>query len=139
MPHLTIEYSANLESRLNVGGLLAAAHRAALGTGLFEVGGVRTRAVMRQHWVIADGHPDNAFVHAVIRIAGGRDEAAKKSAGEEIFTAMRDFLAPIFDAIPLAISFELQEIDGRFSHKQNNLHRIVAERGGGGNASRPAR
>ncbi|MGR3984173.1 MAG: 5-carboxymethyl-2-hydroxymuconate Delta-isomerase [Gammaproteobacteria bacterium] len=132
MPHLTIEYSANLEPGLDVRGLLAAAHQAALDSGLFEVGGLRTRAVARRHWVIADGHPDNAFVHGVIRIAGGRDTAAKKSAGERIFIAMRDFLAPIFDAAPLAISFELQEIDGQFSHKHNNLHRIVAERGAAG-------
>jgi len=128
MPHLTIEYSANLEPRLDVRGLLAAAHQAALDSGLFEVGGLRTRAVARHYWVIADAHPDNAFVHGVIRIAAGRDAAAKKSAGERIFSAMRDFLAPIFAAAPLAISFELQEIDGKFSHKHNNLHRIVAAR-----------
>ena len=44
MPHLTVEYSANLEPRLDVMGLLGAVHRSALSTGVFEIGGIRVRA-----------------------------------------------------------------------------------------------
>jgi 5-carboxymethyl-2-hydroxymuconate isomerase len=36
MPHITIEYSANLDGRLDIDALIAAVHQAAIGTGIFE-------------------------------------------------------------------------------------------------------
>ena len=44
MPHLTVEYSANLEGRTDLDALCAALLETVLETGLFEVGAVRVRA-----------------------------------------------------------------------------------------------
>jgi len=128
MPHLTIEYSDNLVPPLDVQRLVDRLHGAALETGLFEIGALRTRAVARTHYRIADGHPDNAFVHVVLRLRQGRDAARVRRAGETIFAAIGDALAPIHDAGPLGISFEIQEIDPGLSFKRNNLHEIVRRR-----------
>jgi 5-oxopent-3-ene-1,2,5-tricarboxylate decarboxylase/2-hydroxyhepta-2,4-diene-1,7-dioate isomerase len=78
--------------------------------------------------VIADGHPDNAFVTITVRIGHGRDEVTRRRIGQMMFDAIRAYLAPVFDASPLAISLEVQEINPAFSFKQNNLHSIVPER-----------
>ncbi|MDH4066138.1 MAG: 5-carboxymethyl-2-hydroxymuconate Delta-isomerase, partial [Acidobacteriota bacterium] len=40
MPHLTIEYSANLEPDVAVQDLVDALHRAAVETGVFPLGGI---------------------------------------------------------------------------------------------------
>lgn len=130
MPHLTIEYSANLADRVDPQRLVDRCHAAALDTGLFRVGAVRTRAVAREWYRIADGHPDNGFVAAILRIAPGRDAAAKRTAGEKIFGALCDELKPTFDTSPLGISFEIQEINQPFNFKRNNLHDIVEQRAG---------
>ncbi len=42
MPHLTVEYSANLENQIDILQLVDKIHQAALKTGVFEVGAVRT-------------------------------------------------------------------------------------------------
>ena len=42
MPHLIVEYSANLEPALDIRGLVEALHEAALETGVFPIGGIRT-------------------------------------------------------------------------------------------------
>lgn len=128
MPHLTIEYSKNLTAALDVQALVDRLHAATLDTGLFEIGALRTRAAARRHYRIADGHPDNGFVHIVLRMRQGREAAAKRRAGELIFAAACDALAPIFDAVPLGISFEIQEIDPELSFKRNTLHEIVRQR-----------
>ena len=47
MPHLNIEYSANLEEELDVQALVDRIHETALETGIFPLGGVRTRAEAR--------------------------------------------------------------------------------------------
>ena len=122
MPHVIVEYSANLENDLEMQDLLDALHDAALRTGVFPVGGLRTRAARREFYRIADGHEQNAFVHVVLRIGHGRDLDTRKRAAQTVFDALCSHLQPVFARSPLAISLELQEIDPVLSYKKNNLH-----------------
>lgn len=130
MPHLTVEYSANLESDAAVQDIVDALHQSAIETGVFPLGGIRTRAVRCDHYRIADGDPANAFVHVVLRIAAGRDEATRERAGAHVFAALTRTLAAVSAARPLAISFELQEIAPAWSARQNTIHdRLKAKAG----------
>ena len=132
MAHIVIEYSAGLRGRLDLPAFLAAVHQAALSTGVFPIGGIRTRAYEAEHYVIADGHPDNAFVHLSLKVGHGRDLETRKRACETIFEAACRYLAPLFEALPLGISLEMQEIDPVLTYKKNNLHDYVKRRQGGG-------
>ena len=131
MAHIVIEYSAGLRGRLDVPAFLAAVHEAALATGVFPIGGIRTRAYAAEHYVIADGHPDNAFVHLSLKVGHGRDLETRKRGGEAIFEAACRYLAPLFEAAPLGISVEMQEIDPVVTFKKNNLHDYVKRRQAG--------
>ena len=63
-------------------------HETACNIDAFPMGGIRTRAVVRDHYEIADGHPDNAFVALILRIAPGRPFDVRKAAGETLFAAL---------------------------------------------------
>jgi 5-carboxymethyl-2-hydroxymuconate isomerase len=128
MPHLIVEYSANLDAAIDLRHLLATLREAALKTGVFPLGGIRIRAARRDLYLIADGDPENAFVHLTARIGEGRDLATKRKAGEAIFAALCDALAPVFARRGLGISFDIVEIAGDLSFKKNNLHEHVAAR-----------
>jgi 5-carboxymethyl-2-hydroxymuconate isomerase len=128
MAHIVIEYSAGLRERLRLPEFLAAVHQAALATGVFPIGGLRTRAYEAEHYLIADGHPDNAFVHLSLKVGHGRDLETRKHACEAIFEAACRQLAPIYESQPLAISLEMQEIDPVLTFKKNNLHEQVRQR-----------
>ena len=130
MPHIIVEYSANIRGRLAPEDLLGRVHEAALRTGVFPIGGTRTRAAERSCYRIADGHPDNAFVHVVMRIAQGRDLETRRRVGEEVFREVCNYLEPILQQSPLGISLEVQEIDPAVSLKRNNLHEHVRARQG---------
>lgn len=134
MAHIVIEYSAGLRRRLDIPALLSVVHQAALATGVFPIGGIRTRAYAAEDYVIADGHPDNAFIHLSLRVGHGRDVETRKRACEAIFAAACRFLAPIFEAVPLGIALEMQEIDPVLTFKKNNLHDYVKRRQAGGGA-----
>ena len=129
MPHIVIEYSANLRESVDLPGLLAALRASALATGVFPLGGIRIRAYQADHYLIADGHPDNAFVHIMLRVGHGRDLETRKRACDAIFATATEQLAPVFDRIPLGISLEMQEIDAVLTCKKNNLHEYVKRRG----------
>ena len=128
MPHAIIEYSANLAEQLDFPRFLTAVRDSALATGVFPIGGVRVRAYRADHYVIADGHPDNAFVHIMLRVGHGRDLATRKRACEAIFATACEELAELYERIPLGISLEMQEVDQVLTFKQNNLHEYVKRR-----------
>ncbi len=128
MAHIVIEYSAGLRARLDLPGFLAAVHTAALATGVFPIGGIRTRAYEAQHYVIADGHADNAFVHISVKVGHGRDVDTRKRACEAIFAVVCAQLRDLYERQPLGISLEMQEIDPLLTFKKNNLHEYVKTR-----------
>ncbi len=128
MPHQTIEYSANLEPELDIEALVRVLHETAASIDALPIGGLRTRAVARQHYRIADGHPDNAFINVFLRIAPGRSFDVRKAAGEKLFQALCEYLEPIYASSPLAISYEIQELDADLRWKQSNLRDYLAAR-----------
>ena len=128
MPHQTIEYSANLEPELDIDALVTALHETAAGIDALPIGGLRTRAVAREHYRIADGHPDNTFINVFLRIAPGRPFDVRKAAGEKLFQALCDYLEEIYSSTPLAISYEIQELDADLRWKKNNIREYLAAR-----------
>jgi len=128
MPHLIVEYSANLEPDLDMAHVVSVLHEAALTTGVFPIGGVRVRASRRDIYKIADGHPDNAFIHVQVRIGAGRSAEVRAKAAEEIFARLKEVTAETFAERALGLSLEIVEIDPVGSLKHNNLHEAVARR-----------
>lgn len=128
MPHLIVEYSANLEPDLDMAHVVSVLHEAALATGVFPIGGLRVRASRRVLYKIADGHPDNAFIHVQARIGAGRSPEVRAKAAEEIFARLKDVTAEAFAERALGLSLEIVEIDPVGSLKHNNLHEAVARR-----------
>ena len=125
MPHLNIEYSANLEEVLDVQGLVDTIHETALETGIFPLGGVRTRAEARKYYRIANGDPSAGYIHMLVRIGSGRDFEVRRAAGEKIFAALCDFTDELYRSRPLALSFELHEIPPDMAWRKNNLHELL--------------
>ncbi len=132
MPHIIIESSENVRARCRIGDLVKAVHRAALETGAFPIGGTRTRLIEYpvDRYQIGDGAENNAFVALTVRIGQGRDLETKRRIGQAIFDAACRCLDEAYRTSPLAISLEVQEIDGALNFRQNNLHQSVAERPG---------
>lgn len=128
MPHLIVEYSANLENQIDILELVDAVHNAALKTGVFELAAVRTRAERREYYAIADGHRDNAFVTIWVRVASGRSVETRQRLGKEIFDAVCDFLQEVYENTPIGISLEVNEIEDTAAFRKNNLPQIVKER-----------
>ena len=128
MPHQIIEYSANLESQIDIQELVDFVHEVATGIEVFPLGGLRTRSARRDYYRIADGHTDNAFLHLTWKLGSGRPEEVRKAAGDLMFDKLCGFLGPVSAGSPLAISFEIQEIHPRLTYKKNNLREHMAGR-----------
>jgi 5-carboxymethyl-2-hydroxymuconate isomerase len=125
MPHFTIEYSANLDARLDMSQVVEVVRKAAVETGIFPLGGIRVRAIRCEHYAIADGAADYGFLDMVLRLGEGRDLATRKTAGEHIFRALSQHLDPVFAQSKFALSFDMQINDKETSWKRNNIHEAL--------------
>lgn len=122
MPHFSIEYSANLDERLDMAEVCEIVRKAAGETGIFPIGGIRVRAIRCEHYAIADGKRDYGFLAMLLRLGEGRDLAARQRAGEHVFKALSAHLDPIFASSKFALSFDMQINDAATSWKRNNIH-----------------
>ncbi|WP_407175904.1 5-carboxymethyl-2-hydroxymuconate Delta-isomerase [Bradyrhizobium sp. STM 3562] len=125
MPHFTIEYSANLDGRLDMAEVVEVVRRAAVETGIFPLGGIRVRAIRCEHYAIADGKKDYGFLDMVLRLGEGRDLATRKKSGEHVFRALSEHLDPLFKTSKFALSFDMQINDKETSFKRNNIHEAL--------------
>lgn len=125
MPHFTIEYSGNLDRHVDMGAAVELVRKAAVETGVFPLGGIRVRAIRCEHYAIADGRQNYAFLDMVLRLGEGRDLATRKKAGEHIFKALSAHLEPVFVQEKFALSFDMQINDKETSWKRNNIHEAL--------------
>ena len=127
MPHFSIEYSANLETHVDMAALCEHLRKAGIATGVFPLAGIRVRAIRCDHYAIADGNPEHGFIDISVRLRGGRPLDTRKAAAAEIFAAAEEFLANVIAERPIAVSLEMRDIDPELSPKLNTIRRYVKE------------
>jgi 5-carboxymethyl-2-hydroxymuconate isomerase len=111
MPHIMVEYSRNLEPGVDVPTLIKALHRTVVQSGLFELAAVRTRALPRDIYLIADGASQNVFLHITARIRAGRTAEDRKSLGNSLLLTAKEATASLPSSTPIALTVEVHEID----------------------------
>jgi 5-carboxymethyl-2-hydroxymuconate isomerase len=123
--HIVIEHSANLRRQLNLPRFVAAIQQAALATGIFPRGGMRTRAYESERDGEAGYRPDHTFVHLSVNVGKNPDPATRRQVCEEIFAACCEQLREVHAREPLGISVELQERDPDTSLRQGNVRELM--------------
>ena len=122
MPHFTIEYSANLDTRVDMARSSnssarprwkpASSRSAAFASAPSDASMMRSPTAT----------PQFGFLDMVLRLGEGRDLATRKKAGEHIFKALSAYLDPVFANSKFALSFDMQINDKETSWKRNNIH-----------------
>lgn len=125
MPHFHIDYSANLEERMNIAAFCDTVREAAIETGLFPLAGIRVRAMRADYVSMADGNPDHAYLDLSIRLRAGRDPQAKKAATDHIFAAAETFCADLLANTSFMLSLEMRDIDPDLAPKVSSIRRYL--------------
>lgn len=127
MPHLTLEYSANLrhegEFKLLCGKLARClVQQQEDGKVVYPLGGIRVRALCADDYCIGDGSLEAAFVHATLKIGAGRSEQVKTTTGDALLEIMKTHFSRVYEQTGLALSLEIAEFSEAGTWKHNNLH-----------------
>ena len=125
MPHLMIDYSANVEPDVDMGALCDTLRDVAASIDAFPLAGVKVRAVRVDHYAIADGNPEHGFIDIFVRIREGRDMQTKQDAAQKLFDAANEFVAGVMQRRSVALSLELRDIDAALSPKSGSIRKYL--------------
>lgn len=122
MAHFIYEYSANLPADiLDFPGLMEKMHAVAAESGVFPLSGIRSRAIRCEDYRVADGAADKGFINLSMKVGRGRDEQTRLHCAELLFDTMIDHLQPLLNGQPVAISFEMRELEERIKFNKRNF------------------
>jgi 5-carboxymethyl-2-hydroxymuconate isomerase len=125
MPHIIVEYSANLERSLDVQKLVGDLHQVVVDSGIADIAAIRTRAERRDAYRIADGDAKNAFVHILARFRKGRSADVLTRTSEALLAATDKNLAHAFATHAIAVTVEIEEIDN-ITARKNTIRKVPA-------------
>ncbi|MDL2354524.1 MAG: 5-carboxymethyl-2-hydroxymuconate isomerase [Pseudomonadota bacterium] len=127
MPHLKIDYSANLDAHTDMGQLCRALAatlaglRDARGEPLFPLAGSRVLACPAPHHAVAGGRDGYGFVYLNCRITPGRERALVDAAGDALLATVKAHFAPLLAERPLGITLHIDELAPAYEGKFSNL------------------
>jgi len=110
MPHLTLEYTTNLDEWASDPGLLLTLHRMLESVAGIQIENCKSRWRMVDEWVVGDGKGESAFVHLDLRFLEGRPMSVKQAVGAGGLEILRAHLASVSDQLNLQITVEVQDI-----------------------------
>jgi 5-carboxymethyl-2-hydroxymuconate isomerase len=119
VPHLTLEYSDNLE--VDVQPLLARLHEEVVTTGAINLKGIKSRAIKHTQYRIADGDPDYAFVHVGLLIREGRPIEVQKEATQRVMRVLKETFGQLFETRKLSLTVDLKEMRDGIALTEHNI------------------
>jgi 5-carboxymethyl-2-hydroxymuconate isomerase len=111
LPHLNIEYTANIADAFDAPRVLRHLNNAVIATGLFEPSHIKSRAVMFEQFCIGAADAEAAMIHARIHVLPGRAEEALCILSSTVVTALQAVLKPT--PLTVQITAEVTEMNAR--------------------------
>jgi len=122
MPHCILEYSNNIVESSDWALVFEDVHEFLVGTGLFLIEDIKSRAVVREDFLVGDGAPDRAFVAMNLCILDGRDDEVKSLVSEGILEILKRHMIMACSDLRCSVSVRITEM-------QRGSYRRWASRG----------
>jgi 5-carboxymethyl-2-hydroxymuconate isomerase len=119
MPHLTLEYTDNLQ--FDVQPLLTRLHAELVATGAVNLKGIKSRAMRHSAYRIADGNEEYAFVHVNLLIREGRPFEVQKDAAQRVMDVLKETFGDRFEKSHLSLSVDIKEMRDGIAQTFHNI------------------
>ena len=110
MPHAILEYTQNVVDDVDPHDLFRRLHEIMTSEGPFALSDIKSRVYACEHFYIADGNPQNAFVHLSLSVLEGRDPEVLRMVGERALELLREAYAESRASLNCQFSVEIREM-----------------------------
>ena len=115
MPHCVIECSRSLLGPITGDELVGLVHDTAMASGLFEVGDVKVRLSVYDHFTVGGKNAD--FVHLIFYVLAGRSDEQKRELSKTVVRALLERLPEV-----PSLSMDVRDMRREaFSNRKNCL------------------
>lgn len=121
MPHIAIDYTANLTDDLRLLELPRKLHEAAISLGVFPLNGLRTFARAIDEFHVGAATRDEGFINIQIRIAPDRPEELRQRIVDTLFATAEQTLAELIEKRPVGLQLEITELDRSLTRMAGSL------------------
>ena len=117
MPHLTLEYSANVDCPSNLADLFKRLHGVLVEKGGIKLENCKSRGRVAEDFFVASGRESDGFVHLDIRFLEGRPPEVKRVVGQESCDLLIEWFHDSVEKLDLQITVEVRDIRRTFYFK----------------------
>ncbi len=110
MPHVTLEYTDNIDQTIEFHDLFAELHQVLASTAGINVNNCKSRAIRLHTYHIGEGQTENAFVHLEIRLLQGRPAELKREIGQRGLQVLERHFGPSLGEHNLQITLEVRDM-----------------------------
>lgn len=107
MPHLTLDYAANIIENTDLKQFLQKAQVILVETLPADSKSFKSRALAADDYVVGDGLHRAGFVHLHVKVKSGRTQDTLDKAAQQLLSLMKDVFKRSY---PVSISVEVQEL-----------------------------
>jgi 5-carboxymethyl-2-hydroxymuconate isomerase len=118
MPHVTVEYSANIKSDVSTKVLMKTIHETLAKFSTFNLREIKSRCIMHRDFYMGDGNSRNAFVYLRLEMLAGRKLSLKKKIGAKLREVLRNSYRSAAKHYQLQMSVEIREISKKLWFKE---------------------
>ena len=110
MPHLTIEYTANISGALDLSAALREINAGLLATGIIDAPEqMKSRATQLEHYRVGNFERGEAFIHARLHLMAGRSLGQRQQLGKVIAEGLQSALYRVA-GLRVQITVEVNEM-----------------------------
>jgi 5-carboxymethyl-2-hydroxymuconate isomerase len=111
MPHLVLEYSANVLDTVDTRALFSELHTALLEFEAFPLADMKSRVAKYNEYFLGDGDARNAFVHLHVNLLSGRDISVRQRITQACIKILTQRFARSVEHLHCQVSVELREME----------------------------
>lgn len=111
MPHIILEYSANISGAPEPRTVFADLHEAIRPLESISVADLKSRAVVRDAIYVGDGDRDRAFVHLQVQLLSGRDQSVRQRLAKECMRVLESHFNERVAGPKCQLSVEVREME----------------------------
>jgi len=139
MPHLVLQYSANLDAKMSMTQACRGLADTMLsikdeyGKPVFPIGGVRVFAYPAPYFAVSDGGKsaqnvgesgDYGFIYLNLRMGRGRSEAAQQCVGKALTATAQTIFAPLLASGRVGLTLQIDVGPEVYDAKFGNIHEL---------------
>lgn len=119
MPHLTLEYSDNVE--FDSKAFFRELHETLVETGAVRMKGLKSRAIKMTDYYIADGNPEYKYVHLNIVLREGRPKEVKEEIAQRAMAVLEKTFGHYRETGYIGLSNDMSELLWGVALRSSNI------------------